>query len=119
MDTVMYLAGRTLPKYNYLTRAQPVVEYTNQTLDGRIYTDFFARKREWTIAFPLLTVAEYTTLQEIFEEQFTLNRYPVFQFDAQSIYAVVKVEISDQGIAHGAQYVESFSIRLIERVAIS
>lgn len=118
-DTVAYLGGVTLPQYAKLTRRQPVNESTNMTLDGTIYSDFYSRRREWVIEYPLLSVADAAIIQGLFERQYTNGSFLEFQFDALGIYCMVKMEINEQDVKHGAQWYEGMVVTLREQNAIS
>lgn len=115
----MYLGGRTLPKYNGLVKQLPTNESENLTLDGTLYTDWFNRRRTWVITYELLTIAEFQTIQTLYDEQYSLNKYHMYQFDAQSIYVPVKMSLNEAAIKHGSQYVENVQITLKEKNPIS
>lgn len=118
-DTIMFLGGVTLPKYAKLRRRQPVNESTNETLDGTIYTDFFSRRREWIIEYPLLSESDGDLIQALWERQYTDGTYLEFQFTAKGIYAMCKMDISDQDVMHGGQWYDGIVITLREQNAIS
>jgi hypothetical protein len=119
-DMSMVLGGRLLPKPSTFKKTDSINGVDVTTLGGVLYTDFRDRRRSWDVGWEnILYATDHETIMDIWREQITTRTYPMLQFDAESIYVPVKIDISSQSLKYNGTLVQSFTITLTEANPIS
>ncbi len=118
-DMIIILGGVEMPKFTDLKRLLDPNETDIETLGGNLFTDFINNRRSWRLSWKLLKEEDYTTIQNLFLEQYEIGVYHPLQIDAYNLYTPVKMEISDHDIKHNGGFVEGFSVLLKEQVGFS
>ncbi len=118
MDMTLILGGVILPKYSSLKRIDTPNESDNFTLASTLYTDFINNHRSWLITWKDTTRANLNIVRNLYLEQYTNGTYHPLQFDAENIYAPVKINISDQDVKFNGELV-TFQATITEQYAFS
>lgn len=50
----------------------------NYPLAGNMYVDFFSRRNGWKITFEAITAAEYDSIRQLYDDQFTNQEFLTF-----------------------------------------
>jgi len=119
MNMIMYLGDITLPKYTDLKEITETNAGENVTLDGSLFVDFVNYRRGWKLSWKLLTVTDYNNIRAKFDEQFGNGTFHQFGVPAYNLNVPVYMRIDDRNIKYNGEFVEGFSIELLEQYAIS
>lgn len=118
-DMIIFLGGKTLPKYTTLKKDDTPNETENLTAGGTMYVDFINNRRKWSIGWKLLTSENFDIIYNMYKQQYLTGSFPILQIPALSIYVPVKINISEENIRHNGAYYENFSIILKEKYPFS
>lgn len=114
-DMAVVLGGVLMPKPDGFNRILEANETDIRTLGGILYTDFVNNIRSWSMSWKYITQEDYAIIERLYLAQYTNNRYAMLQFNAYSIYAPVKIKMSNQKPKFNGSVYEDFSITLIEQ----
>lgn len=85
------------------------------TLDFNVYTDFTARKRQWSTQWAYLTTAQFELIMGFFNRQYTDFRYPTVTIAALGVENVpVRMTVNQRDIIDDCGTVAAFAISLRE-----
>ena len=118
-DMALIIGGELLQNPTEFKRIYQRNETDRRTLGGTLFTDFINLNRDWEMTWKLISEADYNTINQLFFDQYENGTYPYMQFDAYSIYAPVKIELTDQQIKHNGNYISGFSIIIKEQLPVS
>lgn len=118
-NMALIIGGQLIPKPTTFKKITKPNETDRETLGGERYTDFVNTTRSWQIGWKYLKEEDFAIINTLFYKQYENETYHVMQFDAYSIYAPVKLEISDENIKHNGSIIEGFSMIIKEKYAIS
>jgi hypothetical protein len=87
------------------------------TLDMNVYTDFFAKKREWSNTLQYMSEADFNKLKGFYDRQFTLWQYPLVSIpDLGVSNIVVRMSLSPRQVIDNCGTVQNVQITLRETV---
>lgn len=93
-------------------------ETTNQTIGGKIFTDFAPYSRGWEVKWPKLSKDDYDDIRAVFDLQYSSGNYPELVIPFYDIDVVAKLTLNDKDIRFDGECIRGFSIILQEQDAI-
>jgi hypothetical protein len=118
-DMSIILGGVLMPAFGKLDKLHEPNESDNVTLGGTLFTHFVNRRRGWILSWDHLKTEDVETIVAVYESQYVTGVYPILQFDAEGVYAPVKIEIYPAGIRWNGSLYEGFKVTLKEKYSIS
>jgi len=86
------------------------------TLDGHLYTDFTAQRREFELNWSELTLDQYNELRGVYDSQFSTASYPLFSCDYYSLHNVAcRMHLNTRDVRVNGCEVYDVKVRLIQQ----
>lgn len=118
-NMAIIISGVALPLYSTLKEITTPNETDVTTLDGSLYTDFVNNRRSWAVGWQRLKSADYDVIRQLYNLQYSEERYHVVQIPEYGVVMPMKINISDRNIRWNGEIMEGFSITLKEQYAVS
>jgi len=118
-DMAIYLGGVLMPKYLALEEIVKPNANEVMSLDGTLRVDFVNTRRGWRLKWGLITVADYQTIRDKFDEQFETGNMHWLNIPAYNVYVQVYMKIDNKKIKHNGNFVDGIEVELYEQYAIS
>lgn len=115
------IADETMPRLNIPLVEEDIEGATDVvTLDMNVYTDFFAKKRQWSHQWAYISETEFNTLKGFYDRQFTLFKYPMLTISEQGVnLVVVRMSLSPRRIVDNCGTVENVEVVFRETIQMS
>jgi hypothetical protein len=107
----------TLPDIEQQFLATPLgITVDVETLDFTLYTDFTAKKNEWSFSYDHMTEDEYNDIRAKYDAQFTLNDYPLLSIPFYSLSnKPVRMYINEKDVWNHCGDVQNVVLRFREK----
>lgn len=92
----------------------------NISLNGTLWVDVINQRRGWTIAFPLLKTADYTTIRTLYDNQFKASGgFINLSVPQLGLSTYVWMDVNEKYLRFNGSLVQGFIVTLAEQYAIS
>jgi hypothetical protein len=120
---VISFGNALLPKYSNLTEKINPIIAKNRTVSGKLFVDYRAKTRLWTISWDWLTLAQYQAIRAEYDRQFTTGGMLAFSISGPNVTVANGLAFmdmpSERKIKFAGQWVQGLSITIEEQNAIS
>lgn len=115
-NVVGTLGGLSLQPFNIPFEEKPLENAVDvMSLDSTLSTDFVNRRREWDIAWKVLTEDQYNDLKAVYDAQFSSGIYPTFIITYYSINTPVRMYINEKDIRKDGCEIWNVKIKLVQK----
>lgn len=115
----VYLNQTALPDFTDITETTPPNVSEVLSLDATLNVDFVNYRRSWKLTWNLISFENYTIIKNIWKGQFSSKAFPHLLIPTYGVSAPAYVKMSDSDLKFSGQWVEGFSIEILEQDAIS